>query len=331
MVTISLSIGLITIAYGYVDGNNNGKDDVKEYQDDLLNSIRNPPPIEDDESGITMSINGQTVNNTEDVTKMLTHNNTIDTWKNITVENITSRVNQTEIDKFCNYALSNETARQEFAEELGHQPTCDDVLKKTVEGLNGLYTIITEIKNNFSKLQTEINNNNSNISGNNTYGQTADTPPYFDFSSYYLDTTIRYPQDWVYNEWTNYTAVFSPSSEVSFLSDLSASPSDTYVKIVKQQDLPFQNMPLELYFDYEKKLKINQGYNITNTGKANLSDGTPAYEILAVTNNSSEKTDTVIMNKNSESYYFVYGAPPDKFDTYLPVAQQMFKTLSFKT
>jgi hypothetical protein len=30
-VTISLTIGLVLIAHGYVDGNNNGKDDVQEY------------------------------------------------------------------------------------------------------------------------------------------------------------------------------------------------------------------------------------------------------------------------------------------------------------
>jgi hypothetical protein len=38
----------------------------------------------------------------------------------------------------------------------------------------------------------------------------------------------------------------------------------------------------------------------------------------------------VVMNKSPESYYFLYKATPDKFNTYLPIAQQMFKTLSFK-
>lgn len=79
-----------------------------------------------------------------------------------------------------------------------------------------------------------------------------------------------------------------------------------------------------------KKYKISQGFNITNTGKTNLSDGIPAYEIDALNNNTSDKSIIVIMNKNHESYYFVYNAKPDKFNTYLPIAQQMFKTLSFK-
>ena len=101
-------------------------------------------------------------------------------------------------------------------------------------------------------------------------------------------------------------------------------------QIGKQRDLPYKNMPLDLYFDYEKKFKIIQGYNITNTAKTNLSDGTPAYEIDAVNNNATDKSIVVIMNKNHESYYFVYSAKPDKFNTYQSIAQQMFKTLSFK-
>lgn len=175
----------------------------------------------------------------------------------------------------------------------------------------------------------------------NANGQPADTSnsyPYFEYSNYNLDDmTIRYPQDWVYNEYggsifstDDYTTVFVPSSEVSFLSNLTAVLPDAYVQIGKQRDLPFKNMPLDLYFDYTKKLKISQGFNITSTGKTSLTDGTPAYEIQAATSNSTEKMVSVIMNKNSESYFFVYSAPPDKFSTYQSIAQQMFKTLSFK-
>jgi hypothetical protein len=36
----------------------------------------------------------------------------------------------------------------------------------------------------------------------------------------------------------------------------------------------------------------------------------------------------VIMNKNPESYYFEYTALAEKFNTYLPIAQPMFKSLS---
>jgi hypothetical protein len=161
--------------------------------------------------------------------------------------------------------------------------------------------------------------------------------PYLEYSGYTVDMNIRYPENWVYNEYgggifsnDDYSTVFVPSSEVSFLSNLTASFPDANIQIGKQRDLPYKNMPLDLYFDYEKKLKISQGYNITNTGKTNLSDGRPAYEIDAVNNDVQDKTIVVLMNKNPESYYFVYSAKPDKFNTYLSIAQQMFKTLSFK-
>lgn len=161
---------------------------------------------------------------------------------------------------------------------------------------------------------------------------------YLDYSSFMLDMSIRYPANWVYNEYTgnifsndDYSTVFVPSSEVSFLSNLSASPpAEVYLEIGKQRDLPYKNMPLDLYFDYAKKIKISQGFNITNTGKTNLTDGRPAYEIDAVNNNIPNKMIVVLMNKNPESYFFVYSASPDKFNTYLSIAQQMFKTLSFK-
>ena len=82
-------------------------------------------------------------------------------------------------------------------------------------------------------------------------GQLADTSnsyPYFEYSSYNLDDmTIRYPQNWVYNEYTgnifstdDYITVFEPSSEVSFLSNLTAVPSNVTVAIAKQRDLPFK-------------------------------------------------------------------------------------------
>jgi hypothetical protein len=161
--------------------------------------------------------------------------------------------------------------------------------------------------------------------------------PYSEYSSNFVEMNIKYPENWVYNEYgggifssDDQSAVFVPSSEVSFLKNLTVSPLDAYVQIAKQRDLPYKNMPLDLYFDFEKKYKISQGFNITNTGKTNLSDGTPAYEIDALNNNTSDKSIIVIMNKNHESYYFVYNAKPDKFNTYLPIAQQMFKTLSFK-
>ena len=76
--------------------------------------------------------------------------------------------------------------------------------------------------------------------------------------------------------------------------------------------------------------------NITSTGKTNLTDGTPAYEIQTINNNGTHKSVFVIMNNlnkkldNSESYYFGYTASPDKFNTYLPIAQQVLKTVQIR-
>ena len=160
---------------------------------------------------------------------------------------------------------------------------------------------------------------------------------YLYYSSYYAGLSIKYPEDWVYNEYGNYifstddyTTVFVPSTEVTFQSNLTAANPDVYVQIGKQRDLPYNNMPLDLYFDYSKRLKISQGFNITNTGKTNLTDGTQAYEIDAVNSDEPNKTVVDLFNKNHESYYFVYSARPDKFNTYLSIAQEMFKTLSFR-
>ena len=58
-------------------------------------------------------------------------------------------------------------------------------------------------------------------------------------------------------------------------------------------------MPLDLYFDYAKKIKISQGFNITNTGKINLTDGRPAYEIDAINNNSTGKNNRCFNEQES--------------------------------
>jgi hypothetical protein len=157
------------------------------------------------------------------------------------------------------------------------------------------------------------------------------------YSSNYLDMGIKYPNDWVYQEYTgnifstdDYATIFVPPSEVSFLSNSSASTPNVTIQISKQRDLPYKNMPLDLYLDYVKKLQISQGNNVTNATKTNLSDGTPAYQIDVLNENLNSKMVLVVMNKSPESYYFLYKATPDKFNTYLPIAQQMFKTLSFK-
>jgi hypothetical protein len=147
---------------------------------------------------------------------------------------------------------------------------------------------------------------------------------------------IRYPQNWVYDESAeNYATTFFPSSEISFMSNnLTEEPRPNVAIVIgKPVDLPYRNMPLNLYFDYTKAKIISGGNNITSTGKTNLTDGTPAYEIQTINNNGTYKAVLVIMNNlnkksnNSESYYFGYAASPDKFNTYLPIAQQVLKTL----
>ena len=154
---------------------------------------------------------------------------------------------------------------------------------------------------------------------------------------YDLDMRIEYPDNWAYREYSgssysseDYTTVFEPAAEISISSNLSTTPSDVYVLIGRNLHLPYKSMPLDLYFDYEKKSKINQGYNITNTGKTFLTDKTPAYEMDVSTVNTGhpEKQVIVLMNQGSKSFYFIYSATPEKFNTYLPVAQQMFMRLS---
>jgi len=172
------------------------------------------------------------------------------------------------------------------------------------------------------------------------FGQPA---TYLDYKGSSLGLDIKYPMDWVYNEYTNYfsnddlISVFQPSSTISF-NESSPSMGFASVTIGKQKDLPYKNMPLDLYLEYLKKLRANEGDNITKVEKTKLSDGTPAYEmdITSANNtgksnitsaNNSGKSIIVLMNKSPESYYFVYSASPDKFNTYLPAAQQMIRTL----
>jgi hypothetical protein len=177
------------------------------------------------------------------------------------------------------------------------------------------------------------------ISTNAIFAQNS----YLQYTSSSVGQDIKYPIDWVYNEYTNYfsnddlTTVFEPSSTISFNE---SSPSMDFVSVTigKQKDLPYKNMPLDLYLEYVTKLRVNEGNNITNVEKTKLSDRTPAYEMDIISTNNSGKSDLtstndtgksiiVLMNKSPESYYFVYSASPDKFNTYLPIAQQMFKTL----
>src|SRR4249919_198712 len=123
--------------------------------------------------------------------------------------------------------------------------------------------------------------------------------PYFEYSSYDLSMVIRYPQNWVYNESAeNYATAFFPSSEISFMSNNLTEESRPNVTIVigKRVDLPYRNMPLDLYFDYTKAMIISGGNNITSTEKTNLTDGTPAYEIQTIINNGTHKAAFVIMN-----------------------------------
>ena len=75
--------------------------------------------------------------------------------------------------------------------------------------------------------------------------------PYFEYSSYDLSMVIRYPQNWVYDESAeNYETAFFPSSEISFMSNnLTEEPRpNVTIVISKPGDLPYRDMPLDLYF-----------------------------------------------------------------------------------
>ena len=174
--------------------------------------------------------------------------------------------------------------------------------------------------------------NGQTIESDNGTNTTSTPTNYLQYSNSDLDMRIKYPDNWVYTEYIPFIpnddihAKFIPSSEVSFLDNLTAS-TDVKVIIGKQVDLPYDNMPLDLYFDYVKKLQTNGGFNITNTGKTNMSDGNPAYELVSSNKDIPVKSVTVIMNKFPESYFFIYEATPEKFNTYLPIAQEMYKTL----
>lgn len=149
------------------------------------------------------------------------------------------------------------------------------------------------------------------------------------------DMKLDYPNDWVFNEnkenklfkdggW--YYQYF-PSSTVSFNNTEAILSPEVYVAIGQPKNLPYKNMPLDLYLEYEKKLRMDEGENITSIKKINQPDGTPAYEISSSSKDGLGKSLMIIVNKSPESYYFTYEAKADKFDTYLNTVQQMFKTL----
>ena len=165
----------------------------------------------------------------------------------------------------------------------------------------------------------------------NVYAQGDD---YLQYENSLLKIKMKYPKNWVYTENTyifskdDWFAKFIPSSLISV--DQNTTLHATYVTVAQQRDLPYKNMPLDVYLQYVKKFRIDHGDNITNTGLTLLSDGTPAYEIDFINKDNSRKAVIIIMNKNPQSYYFMYDATVDKFDTYLPVAKQMFRTVGFR-
>lgn len=174
------------------------------------------------------------------------------------------------------------------------------------------------------------------ISSNSIFAQNSNSNSnYLYYQDSLVGMSINYPSDWVYNEHgmgfrfsDDIDTRFIPSSEISF-DQSNTTESDrplTYVSIGKKLDLPYKNMPLDLIYEYMKKLRTDNGDNITDTGKIKLY-GFPAYEI-DFTSNDTRKTVLVISNIDAESYFFEYSALPDKFNTYLPIAQEMFKTLA---
>jgi hypothetical protein len=157
------------------------------------------------------------------------------------------------------------------------------------------------------------------------FGQTND------YTSCSSDMKLDYPDDWLFNENKGsnegWYSQYTPSSIISFNDTDQILSPEAYVVIGQLKDMPYKNMPLDLYLDYVKNLRNDEGDNMTGIKKINLSDGTPAYEISSSSKDGVRKSVMMIMNKSPESYYFKYEAKTDKFDTYLNTAQQMFKTL----
>jgi hypothetical protein len=159
----------------------------------------------------------------------------------------------------------------------------------------------------------------------------AQSTSYLQYSNSLIGLDIKYPNDWAYGEETSspeyaYTDFIPPSYVPP---DISSVPL-IYVEIARLLNPPYKNMPLDPYFEYTKNLMLDNSSILYGTKKISLSDGTPAYEInvLDVLENNTKKTIRVF-TKSPESYYFVYSATQDKFDTYLPIAEEMFKSLSF--
>jgi hypothetical protein len=122
----------------------------------------------------------------------------------------------------------------------------DDVIESGYEG----YAITREAIANQTRIDILAQNSDSNSN-------------YLQYSNSDI-MNIKYPSDWVYNHYNvgfityggiDQYAVFVPSSEVS-LNQTNMTQSAAYVSIGKDQDLPYENMPLDLYFEYMKKLRV---------------------------------------------------------------------------
>lgn len=151
--------------------------------------------------------------------------------------------------------------------------------------------------------------------------------------------TIEYPDNWVYSRapdhtiQTQFITDFYPLEIVN--KDQLVDGSNTYriydvfFEIGKEQSLPFENVPLDLYLNYTKKWRSETGDNITNIEKTKIADELDSYKIN-ISYSDGTKGLVFLFNRPPDSYYVFYSGTPDKYDKYLPIAQGMVNSFSFK-
>lgn len=150
-----------------------------------------------------------------------------------------------------------------------------------------------------------------------------------DYSDHLVGLSIKFPTTWVYNENHNslrqedYTTAFIPSEiiDIDNITEFSV-----YVNIGKQRDLPFQNMPLDMYKEYAIDYQKNLGNNITKSEKIILVNGIEGY-ISNIDFMNGNKGFMVLFQQSPESYYLIYQATPDLYQKYILDVKEMLKTL----
>ena len=155
---------------------------------------------------------------------------------------------------------------------------------------------------------------------------------FLNYDGYFVGVKIDYPKDWVYNEYggglfshDDKTVEFYPSSTINITDANQTFPVG--FQIGKQQDLPYKNMPLDLYLEFVKNNQPSKGNKIVNVENMTFA-GINAYK-LRVDFNDGKVGFIILFNKNPDSYYITYTADKDLYDKYLPIINRMIGTFQF--